>query len=314
MTVTSRSTLAATFVAAALTAAMALPASAATSPATTVRHTGHPVASRDGENERLQYQKSVAVGVLKGLFERGDTKIVDRYVRPDYIQHNPTLPDGAEAFKNLGVSLHRQYPALKFGIKQVISEGDLVIVHSHVQLTPDDRGGSYYDIYRFQGGKLAEHWDVIQDVPATSVNGHDMFSTISRPPIHQTGPRWLTAANKKLVTAFVNDVPVHKDLSAIDRYVAPDYLQHNPTIPDGIAGVKAGMAAYFEHYPQMTFTPKRIIAEGDLVAVHSHFVAAPGERGQAVVDLFRVQNGKIVEHWDSLQDVPETSANDNTMF
>ena len=58
----------------------------------------------------------------------------------------------------------------------------------------------------------------------------------------------------------------------------------------------------------------RVVAEGDLVAVHSHYVNAPGERGQAVVDLFRVRNGKIVEHWDVLQDVPATSANDNTMF
>jgi Uncharacterized protein conserved in bacteria len=61
-------------------------------------------------------------------------------------------------------------------------------------------------------------------------------------------------------------------------------------------------------------TPKRVIAEGDLVAVHSHTVNAPGERGQAVVDLFRVRNARIVEHWDVVQDVPETSANDNTMF
>jgi predicted SnoaL-like aldol condensation-catalyzing enzyme len=60
--------------------------------------------------------------------------------------------------------------------------------------------------------------------------------------------------------------------------------------------------------------PKRVIAEGDLVAVHSHYVDAPGERGRAVLDLFRVRDGKIVEHWDAAQDVPESSANGNTMF
>lgn len=314
MTVTSRSTLAVTFVAAALTAAIAVPAAAATCRMATVRHTGHPAAPRDGENAGLQYQKSVAVAVLKGLFERGDTQVVDRNVRRDYIQHNPTLPNGVDALKNLGVAIHQQFPDARFNVKQVISEGDLVIVHSHVQLTPDDRGGSYYDIFRFQGGKLAEHWDVIQDVPAVSVNGNDMFSTVSQPPAHQTGPRWLTTANKRLVTGFVDQLLARKDLSAIDRYVTPDYHQHNPTIPDGATGVKAGLGAYFKQYPQLTVTPKRIIAEGDLVAVHSHYVNAPGERGTAVLDLFRVQNGRIVEHWDSLQEVPETSANDNTMF
>ncbi|WP_367666980.1 hypothetical protein [Streptomyces sp. DG2A-72] len=57
-----------------------------------------------------------------------------------------------------------------------------------------------------------------------------------------------------------------------------------------------------------------MIAQGDLVAIHQHFVEAPGARGQAIVDLFRVRNGKIVEHWDVIQAVPETSANDNTTF
>ncbi|WP_420711947.1 nuclear transport factor 2 family protein [Streptomyces sp. MMG1533] len=64
----------------------------------------------------------------------------------------------------------------------------------------------------------------------------------------------------------------------------------------------------------VSVTPKRVIAEGDLVAVQSHCVNTPGERGRAVIDRFRVRDGKIVEHWDAMQDVPETSANDNTMF
>jgi predicted SnoaL-like aldol condensation-catalyzing enzyme len=105
-----------------------------------------------------------------------------------------------------------------------------------------------------------------------------------------------------------------QDLAAIDAYLGPEYHQHNPNFPDGVAGVRAGAGAYFEQFPQLSVAPKRIIAEGDLVAVHSHYVDTPGERGRAVIDLFRVRDGKIVEHWDAVQDVPETSANDNTMF
>ena len=78
--------------------------------------------------------------------------------------------------------------------------------------------------------------------------------------------------------------------------------------------MKAGLGTYFEQFPQLSESPKRVIAEGDLVAVQSHYVDTPGERGQAVLELFRVRDGKIVEHWAAVQDLPESSANDNTMF
>ena len=263
---------------------------------------------------RLDYQKSVAARVLKGAFERGDTAVVDRFVRADYIQHNPLAPDGAEALKNLAVAIHQQFPNAEYDIKRVISENDLVVVHSNLVLTPGARGSAVFDIFRFQGGKIAEHWDTTQDVPDTSVNGNDMFSTVSRPQTAQPGPQWLTAYNKKLVTKAFDLLIVDKDLSALDMYWGAAYHQHNPGIADGVAGARDGLGAYFRAFPELTVSRKRVVAEGDLVAVHSHYVNAPGERGLAVVDLFRVQGGKIVEHWDVLQDVPATSANDNTMF
>ncbi|OPG09892.1 SnoaL-like polyketide cyclase [Streptomyces sp. GKU 895] len=290
--------------------AAAVPALAAPHAATAGR-AGHGV---PGDSARLGYQKDVAARVLKGVFERGDTAVVDRFVRRDYIQHNPQAPDGAETLKNLGVALHQQFPDAKYDIKRVISEGDLVLVHSNVVLTPGTRGSAVFDIFRFQGGKIAEHWDVGQDVPEKSANGNDMFSTVSWPRTERPGPGFLTAYNKKLVTAAFDQLLVKKDLSAIDRYWGPEYDQHNPNIPNGVEGVKAGLGAFFEQFPELKVTPKRVIAEGDLVAVHSHYVNAPGERGQAVVDLFRVRGGKIVEHWDVIQDVPATSANDNGMF
>ncbi|MDX3136423.1 ester cyclase [Streptomyces europaeiscabiei] len=260
------------------------------------------------------YQKAVAVRVLKGVFEDGDTAVVDRYVRSDYIQHNPLAPDGAETLKGLAAAVSGQFPDAVYDIERVVSQGDLVLVHSNVVLTPGTRGSAVFDIFRFQGGRIAEHWDVAQEVPESSVNGNDMFSTVSRPRTSEPGPAWLTSYNEKLVTKAFDRLLVRKDLSAIDRYWGPQYHQHNPNIPDGVAGVRAGLGAYFQQFPDLAVSRKRVIAEGDLVAVHSHYVNAPGERGQAVLDLFRVRNGKIVEHWDVLQDVPATSANDNTMF
>jgi predicted SnoaL-like aldol condensation-catalyzing enzyme len=96
--------------------------------------------------------------------------------------------------------------------------------------------------------------------------------------------------------------------------VGSEYHEHAPELPDDPAGLKAGTDAYFKQFPLLSVVPKRIIAEGDLVAVHSHYTTAPNTRGRAVIDLFRVRDQKIVEHWLSAQDVPATSANDNTMF
>ncbi|MGW1562273.1 nuclear transport factor 2 family protein [Streptomyces sp. NPDC002144] len=249
------------------------------------------------------------------MYERGDTKVVDRYIRPDLIQHDPTLPDGTQALKNLAVTVHQQYPDATYDIKRVISEGDLVMVHSHVVLTPGTRGSAVVDLYRFEGGRIAEHWDVRQDVPATSVNGNDMFSTISQPRSPYPGPRSHTAYNKKVVTDYYNQLFGRKDLSAIDTYVDPvEYDQHNATIPNGPAGAKAGLGALFQQFPNLTAEPKRIFAEGDLVVIHQYSALGIGDRGSAIVDIFRLRKGKIVEHWDVIQSVPETSANDNTMF
>ncbi|WP_203691113.1 nuclear transport factor 2 family protein [Streptomyces sp. SID12488] len=267
-----------------------------------------------GADARLDYQKDVAVRVLKGVFERGDTAIVDRFVRADYIQHNPLAADGSGPLKNLATGIHQQFPDARYDVKRVISEGDLVLVHSNVALTPGSRGSAVFDIFRFRGGRIAEHWDTGQNVPDTSANGNDMFSTVSWPRTEQPGSRWLTAYNKKLVTKAFDRLIVDKDLSALDTYWGTEYHQHNPNIADGVAGAREGLGGYFRAFPELAVSRKRVVAEGDLVAVHSHYVNAPGERGQAVVDLFRVRGGKIVEHWDVLQDVPATSANDNTMF
>lgn len=258
--------------------------------------------------------RTQAVQALRTVFDGGDTSVIDRHIRPDYIQHNPLAPDGPEAMKAFGATMRQQFPDATYDIKRVLSEGDLVLLHSHGVLVPGTPGMAVFDIFRFQDGKIAEHWDILQEVPATTANGNDMFATLSRPQTEAPGERWFTAYNKKLVTAFVDQLMVRKDLAAIDTYVGPEYHQHNPSFPDGVAGMKAGLGAYFEQFPQLSAAPKRIIAEGDLVAVHSHCVDTPGERGRAVIDLFRVRGGKIVEHWDAMQDVPETSANDNTMF
>jgi predicted SnoaL-like aldol condensation-catalyzing enzyme len=118
-----------------------------------------------------------------------------------------------------------------------------------------------------------------------------------------------------MVTAFYKMVFYdHKVAQAFKTYVGATYKQHNPLVPDGIEPSVAFLSKRFETNPQAINEIKRVIADGDLVAVHVHSRSNDSDRGRAIVDIFRVENGKIIEHWDVIQPVPENAQNNNTMF
>ena len=121
-------------------------------------------------------------------------------------------------------------------------------------------------------------------------------------------------ANKKAVVEFYDAAINRKDFEAASKFFGPRYVQHNPMAPDGIEGFKAFLGFLREKFPQSRSEIKRVWAEGDYVILHVHAVRTPGARGSAIVDVFKLENGKIVEHWDVLQVIPDSSANDNTMF
>lgn len=122
-------------------------------------------------------------------------------------------------------------------------------------------------------------------------------------------------ASKKLVTDAVKMLFIdHKVDEAVDTYFAPDYIQHNPLVPTGSAPMRNFFKGFYAANPGATIEISHVLADGNLVAVHYRFKVKPEDRGMAVVDIFRVAGGKIVEHWDVGQPVPEKSANDNGMF
>jgi len=122
-------------------------------------------------------------------------------------------------------------------------------------------------------------------------------------------------ANKVLVRDFYElAFNQHKPTEAAKRYFGKEYIQHNPHVPNGAEPFYSYFEGYFKSHPQAHVDIKRIVAEKDLVVLHLNSKETPQSRGRAVVDIFRVENGKIVEHWDVNQDVPEKSANTNTMF
>jgi predicted SnoaL-like aldol condensation-catalyzing enzyme len=121
-------------------------------------------------------------------------------------------------------------------------------------------------------------------------------------------------ANKKAVVEFYDKALNQKDFEAAAPYFGSRYVQHNPNAPDGIEGFKAFLGFLREKFPQSRSEIKRVLADGDYVILHVHAVRTPGERGSAIVDVFKLENGKIVEHWDVVQPIPEKSANGNGMF
>jgi predicted SnoaL-like aldol condensation-catalyzing enzyme len=102
-------------------------------------------------------------------------KAVAQYVGDVYLQHNPQLADGPEAFIGFVHGFRSQFPDMKLDIKRVVTQGDMVVTHSHMTLKPGTPGVALADFFRFEGGKLVEHWDVIQEIPETSANAHGMF-------------------------------------------------------------------------------------------------------------------------------------------
>jgi predicted SnoaL-like aldol condensation-catalyzing enzyme len=120
--------------------------------------------------------------------------------------------------------------------------------------------------------------------------------------------------NKKIVVDFYEKALNQKDFEAAAKYFGPRYTQHNPLAANGPEGLKALVTLLKEKFPNSHSEIKRVVAEGDYVVLHVHSVREPGQRGRAIVDIFKLENGKIVEHWDVIQDVPEKAANDNTMF
>ena len=121
-------------------------------------------------------------------------------------------------------------------------------------------------------------------------------------------------ANKETVIAFYEAGINQKDFAKASQYFGPRYTQHNPNAADGPEGFHRFIDFLREKFPQSHSEIKQAFADGDYVILHVRAVREPGTRGNAIVDIFKLEHGKIVEHWDVVQPIPEQSANGNGMF
>lgn len=150
---------------------------------------------------------------------------------------------------------------------------------------------------------------------ACNQNPNQPAAAVTTKTLNALSQTQLAEQNKKIVTDFYEGVFLKHQVKAYaDRYIGDQYIQHNPHVPDGKAPFVDFFTGHFKENPEAKSLIKRAVAEGDLVFLHVHSTQNAQDRGVAIVDIFRVQNGKIVEHWDVQQAIPEQSANTNTMF
>ncbi|WP_050371193.1 nuclear transport factor 2 family protein [Streptomyces acidiscabies] len=242
----------------------------------------------------MESNKELVMRFYDSLFNQGDLSVVDELVGAGFVEHVPGAGDGPAALKAAVAGVRAVNPGLRVEVVRAVAERDLVLLHVDAGVF------AVVGIYRVEGGKIVEHWEVMQGVPA----GSDMFSQMG---VGGVGSR-------QAALDLFEEAAIDRDLSAFDRYAAEPYHQHTPGVADGIEASKARLASSFAAYPALRMTVARVVAEGDLVAVHHHFQTDAEDRGRAVVDIFRVSGGKVVEHWDVVQPVPETLEDVASMF
>ena len=156
----------------------------------------------------------------------------------------------------------------------------------------------------------ARKWTVVLATAGLVVTGLLAMNSAAKTPEEQK-----LEENKKTVTAFYklafND---HKPVEAVEKYVGGSYRQHNPMVADGSLAFIDFVSDVARKNPGLHIDIKRVIAEGDMVVTHVNIKTSKEDRGLAAIDIFRLEKGKIVEHWDVVQPIPEKAANNNGMF
>jgi predicted SnoaL-like aldol condensation-catalyzing enzyme len=242
----------------------------------------------------MNEKKEMVKDLLKSI-ETGDSKPVG-YINPKkYIQHNLEIEDGLQGFGKVLSQLPKG--SAKVNTVRLLADGDFVAAHTDYNFFGPKVG---FDIFRFENGKIVEHWDNLSEkADSPNPSGRNQLDGPT-----QVTDLEKTEANKKLVEEFVNTVLLRQEYDKAARYIDPDnYRQHNTQMSDNLSGLQAAMGALAKQGITMVYDKvHKIIGEGNFVLVSTE--GRFGGKPTAYYDLFRVADGKIVEHWDVIETVP----------
>jgi len=260
--------------------------------------------------KKMTNSKENANNAFLALFKDYSEEGVKKYISSDFIQHNPFVPTGRDAL--IGFLPGLKQSGITYTNHRILQDGEFVVLHN--SFTNAQAFGSEkivtIDIYRMKNGQAVEHWDAISPVVEKTASGRTQTD----------GPTAIadldkTEANKALAKAFIEDVPMGKNPGKVADYIsATEYNQHNPQIKDGLSGLGEAIQYLTSQNNMFKYTKlHKVLGEGNFVLTVSE-----GEWGgklHAFYDLFRIKDGKIVEHWDVIQAIStEGLANQNGMF
>ncbi|MEP3280396.1 MAG: nuclear transport factor 2 family protein [Stappiaceae bacterium] len=257
-----------------------------------------------------QHSGEMVKTAMTELMVNKNVAAVDTYFGEPYIQHNQAVPSGLDGLKGLAQQAIAGNPAFNYQMIRFIVDGDIGITHGIYEgFGPVPLVA--FDVFRVEGGKIVEHWDNLSPVADKNPSGR----TQTDGPVDVIDPD-LTDANKALVSDFVSQVLIGGAFEKIGAYFDGDaYIQHNSSIGDGLSGLTAGLKTLAEAGITMRIDKlHQVYGEGNFVLTLSEGTVA--DAPTAFYDLFRVDNGKIAEHWDVISPIvpADTAANQNGKF
>jgi predicted SnoaL-like aldol condensation-catalyzing enzyme len=232
------------------------------------------------------------------IFDRKDLSAIDRFFAKQFVQHDPNISDGLVGLRQYAAEIAAS-PGAKINIYRSLEDGDLVLLHSKYEgLSGRLASLIAFDLFRFKDCKIVEHWGGQEPESPPNPSGH---TQIDGPT--DIADRDRTEENRELVRAFKETVTVQLRFDQIGRFIQDgNYTQHASKIGDGIGRMKSRVAEVAKPSGMPVLNPRRYVADGNFVLA---LVEANAEGGPtANYDLFRVQDGKIVEHWDVLSRIP----------
>ena len=237
---------------------------------------------------------------LDGIRDGEPRRAAAQHIGERYTQHSTGVKDGPDGFVEFFEAFVERNPDREIDIVRAFEDGDFVFMHAAQRLDGGQSRWITMDILQADAaGRMIEHWDVIAEWVDESVSGHSQIDGPTEPADLDK-----TEQNKAIVRSFIRDVLSDGKDERITDYISTEsYIQHNPLVGDGLDGLGTFMSRLAADGGSMVYleTPL-VVGNGDMVATLSRVDLSGAE--MAVMDLFRVADGRIVEHWDVMEPVP----------